>query len=877
MVDAKVVPTEETKDPSALATPPKPKPEDDGVPVKEKRKVNRKDKNYYLLTAETEEYVDDSELYRPRISRLDRVEYVFALLCVCLTISYQFVSFSTHTLTNPHSISHTLSHRYWQKMLDQKGVRRKPPADHMTYQDAWMQGEYDLEGPTYPTLFVWQHNIVKMRLWDYLSLSMLLLYFVVVIAVYDGLGAGIAGLPAVEDGATSDVEVTSSLTDEQLANAAAIGLGPATMLLPLVFMLLLQVLPLVGSFYFITRCNDLVKYKSRTTNFGDWNFCSIFVSQAVEYFLYGGVNNADGAGKCAYGDRMMGVFGKKEVKVGDLNAAYDREIPSDDDEDFQDDPYPENHLTVGERIAKARKDLEADPDNEDLQALVQGTKEVSVMQKLLNDKHAKERGEEERHKAEALAREALCKEWTTWMCIVCNKPNRRPAHPPPRSDIFFGTSGVFYKRTFAIIRPRRDCAMCHYCGTYVDYKPPLGSGHLFPYNKKPFSAFNKYPIKTTVQAGLVNTAFSRFYNSAYSLLFGIRNNSSSNLAFNDWRLRLYLNGRFPETPRQVKKKLDLYQVGEYVECKLQKSEWSRAIVTKSRKNHTYDLRYDPGDELRLVDESEIRLPPEKRAYAYIVELTMLLLWLSLPVGILASQAITSGMITFFPFCASGFLLFLRISKLVQYFTDFKYAGVWVIFKLSMFYTLPLIVMLLASFMPFTGASWVMVAYYWIAVKLVSLPVLYVMKPHFAMFAMFLFFQTSAGMVFMGNYCDGSPIITDMMAVHIMPFCTATLTMLYYRRNFATFADVHLNIRPPMNFIPKENPCVRLYHMFVKDPHAADEDPEAAAHKIEEAEKAEKELIEKMIAEQAADTAAALAANSPEKPESAEKKEGDENV
>ena len=816
------------------------KTDNDAGEVEAKRKVNRKDKNYYLLTAETEHYVDDSELYRPRITRQDRLDY-------------------------------------WQKMLDQKGVRRKPSADHMTYQDAWMQGEYDMEGPTYPTLFVWQHNFVSMRVWDYLSLLMLLLYLMVIIAVYDGLANNIGGLPAAA-AVDSGTEVTSSLTEEQLANAAAMGLSPATMLLPLIFMLLLQGLPLLGSFYFITRCNDLVKYKARATPFGDWNFCSIFVSQAVEYFMYGGADNANGAGKCAYGDRMMGVFGKKELKIGDLDAAYDREIPSDDEEEFRDDPFPDGHLSVGERIAKAKADLEENPEDPELQALVRGKKEVSVMQKLLNEKVEKENAVEAAYKNEALAREAKCSDWTTWMCLVCNKPNRRPTHPPSRSDIFFGTSGVFYKRTFAIIRPRRDCPVCYYCNTYFDYKPPLGSGHLFPHNKKPYSAFNKYPIQTTVQAGLENSTMSRWYNSVYSLLYGVRNNSSSALVFNDWRLRLYLNGRFPETPRQVKKQLDLYQVGEFVECKLQKSEWSRAIVTKSRPNHTYDLRYDPGDELRLVDESEIRLPPEKRAYAYMVELAMLFLWLSFPVGVLASQVISSGLITFFPFCASGFLLFLRISKLFKYFKDFKFAGIWVIFKLSMFYTLPLVAMLLASFMPFTGASWSMVAYYWIACKLMSLPVLYTMKPHFCMFAMFLFLQTSAGMVFMGAYCDGTPLITDMMAVHIMPFCTATLTLMYYRRNFATFADVHLNIRPPLNYVPLENPCVRLYHLFVKDPHAADDDPEASAQKAEIEAAAEKARIEQMVADQMAATSAALTEkNAEESPEKREKEEGDENV
>jgi hypothetical protein len=823
-MSAKVAP-EETKDDKSSSPKPKNGAEEWSQDAP-KRKINRKDKNYYLLIAQTENYVDDSDLYKSRANREMRMEY-------------------------------------WEKMMDQGKSRRKPPKDFMTYQEAWMTGDFDVEGLTYPTLFVWQQALVRTSLWDYLSLFLFLLYTVVIIAVYDGLGAGL--IPLGNSTINSDISV-GNLDPETAANAAAIGLSPATMLLPLIFMFLLQVPPTLGSFYFITRCNDLVKYKARKTKFGSWSFTNIFISQAVEYFMYGGADNVKGAGTCAYGGKMMELFGKKEVVIGDLDTIYDREYPSDDDEEFVDDQYPEGHVTIQDRITKARIDLEENPDDEDLQQLVQGELEVSFLQKILNEKR---KAEEEAHalaKAEAAAREATCKEWTTWMCMVCRKPNRRPTHPPSVTDIFFGEKGVFYKRIFAIIRPRRDAPSCHFCGTYADYKPPLCSAHTFPYNKDPYRAFKSYPIKTTVQAGLSNTLYSRVYNSVYSFLYGIRNNSDSALVYNDWRLRLYLNGRFPETPRQVKPTTDLYQEGEYVECRLQKSEWSRAIVTKSRANHTYDLRYDPGDELRLIDERHIRLPPEKRAYAYYVELTMVFLWLSFPIGVIASQAIAPGLITFFPFVASSSLLFMRLSKLLKYVREYKFAGLWPIVKLSMFYTLPLLFMVLGSFMPFLEASWVTVSYFWIGTKVISLPVLYVMKPNFAVFGAILFVQTSAGMYMLGSYCDGNPVVTEMMAVHMAPICTATLTLLYIRKNFNALVDVHLTIRPPLNFIKPENPCLRLYHMFVKDPNAASEavelTKEEMAAKAAEEEKALEEIGKKLAAEAAAEASLVLNKDTP---------------
>ena len=800
MVDAKVAPTEENKEaasaPKAVDTSGSGNIEG-GDGASNRPKVSRKNKNYYLLMAQVEAYADDSELYKPRITREVRLQY-------------------------------------WEKMIAQKSRRtRTPGSGGISYQEAWMKGDYDTEGPTYPSFFVFWLAIINTALWDYLYLFLLLLFLLMNIAVYDGLGSGILDVQSSANSTMAvpiGVGLEGSWSPEVEANAAAIGLNSVIVILPVVFMLLVQAPPSVGMFYFVTRCNDLVKYKARTTRFGAWAFSSIFIAQAVEYFLYGGADNAAGAGKCAYGQKTMKFFGQKSIVLGDLDAMYDREEASDDDEDFVDESYPEGHKTIGERIDHAREELEADPENPELQAMVQGKLEVSFLQKIILEKKAKEDAERERIRNEALQREATCTEWSEWTCVVCNKPNRRPQHPPSVSDVFFGSKGIFYKRTFAIIVPRRDKAACQFCSTYMDYQPPLCSAHVFPYNKAPYRAFAKYPIQVKVQAGLKDTPFARFMNSTYSAIFGLRNNSSSDLVYNDWRLRLYLNGRFPETPRQTKKKEEIYQIGEFLECRLQKSDWQRCQVTKARKNHTYDLRYDPGDEIRLVPEHELRLMPEKRTYAYIVELVMIYLVISFPVGLLASQTITPGLITFFPFCAAGFLIFLRVQKFFMYVREFKYAGVVPVFKLALFYTIPLLLMCTACAGPTLGIDWVTVTYYWIATKITSLPVLYIMKPHFAVFAACLFIQTSAGMWLTAKWLEGMPV-SDLMAVNLGPFVTANLTLIYYRINLVTFIDVSMVIRPPLNYIKPENWCMKLYHMLIPDPEKVRIDAEIAAEKL----------------------------------------------
>ncbi len=770
--------------------------------LKEKKaKVSRKNKNYYLLTAEVEQYADDSELYKPRISREMRVEY-------------------------------------WQKMLDQRVRRERPENAGMTYQEAWMAGDYDTEGPTYPSLFVLQLAIVKSKVWDYAYLIFLFLYLVINIAVYDGLGSVVASQFGNIGNSTMtslpvNLPFSGNMSPEIAANAAALGLSSATMILPVVAMLLVQIPPSLGIFYFVTRCNDLVKYKARTTIFGGWAFVSIFIGQALEYFLYGGADNLDGAGKCAFSQKTMGKFFKqKKTKIGNLDALYEREQISDEEDEFQDDPYPEGHESIDERIVRAREALAADPTNPELQALVQGQQEMSYLQKILTEKRQKEQDEIDRIKAEEQLRESTCTDWTEWECMVCKKQNRRPTHPPSISDVFFGSKGIFYKRTFAIIRARRDAPQCHFCRTYKDYVPPLGSAHMFPYNKAPYRAFAKYPIKPLIQAGLENTAFSRFANSVYSYFFGLRDNSSSKLAYNDWRLRIYLNGNFPEIPRQKKKTDELYKVGEFLECKLQKSDWARCRVTKARANHTYDLVYDPGDELRLVPESELRMMPEKRTYAYYVELVVVFLVISFPVGIIASQTIQSSLLTFCPMVGSLFLLVVRIAKFLKYMRHFKFAGIIPILKLTLFYTFPLMLLLGASLAPLMGTNWVTVSYWWIATQFLSLPVLYIMKPNFAVFALILFLQTSAGFYLLARYVEGSPL-SQLMAVNMAPLLTAVLTLMYYRKNLWTLIDVSMVIRPPLNFIKPESLFSRIYNFFFPDPARVALEAEVAAEKAKQ--------------------------------------------
>ena len=142
MVDAKIAPNEETKvDPGGAKKADgkggdAQKTDDIGLATRKPKK----DKNAYLRNARTEDYADDSILYKPKVSREERI-------------------------------------KYWQNIVDQGNAVKKPKRGLVGYQEAWMKGDYDYEGDSYPGLFVLQLNIIKSQIWDYLYLFLLLLYY----------------------------------------------------------------------------------------------------------------------------------------------------------------------------------------------------------------------------------------------------------------------------------------------------------------------------------------------------------------------------------------------------------------------------------------------------------------------------------------------------------------------------------------------------------------------------------------------------------------------------------------------------------------------------------------------------------------------------
>jgi len=388
---------------------------------------------------------------------------------------------------------------------------------------------------------------------------------------------------------------------------------------------------------------------------------------------------------------------------------------------------------------------------------------------------------------------------TEWKCIVCMTENKAPSIVTPSADISFGEKGVFYKRAYAKITFRPPKPACKKCGTFFDYLPPKGSAHLFPHNPKPFVAFENYPLSTEVQAGLKIDRVSRLQYRLQSFFHGIQNVPSSLMQPNDWRLRRYASDSFPELPRYILSANEFYQLGEIVECKQQKLDWTRARIIKVHLNRTYDIRYDTMDEIRFVLHRSLRTIPEKRAYAFRVELAMVTIAVLSPLG--AALGMLSGDFGFLflgALVGSAALFCIRLVTFFQYLNNYYNAGCNVIARLSSLYIIPLLLIMISSIVAVIGgsspSSWPVVAALFIIGLATSIPVLYMMRPTFALIGGVIYFQVGLGLVLVAGHVSKA-VQFAYIAIPLAPFLTTALVLKLLRRNLHTLWDVSLIMHP----------------------------------------------------------------------------------
>lgn len=424
--------------------------------------------------------------------------------------------------------------------------------------------------------------------------------------------------------------------------------------------------------------------------------------------------------------------------------------------------------------------------------------------------------EEEAPEVEEVKEVVVKIEMLEWTCIVCGTFSNLPRHPTIDTDVVFGEKGVHYKRTYAHILFGRDMPKCAKCYTYADYKPPLGSAHLFRHNPELYKGYSDYPHKPTVQTGFpsdksIRSRLVRGKGYCQSFFCGMHDNYNSYAIQNDWRLKKYVFDGFPEIPRVVLTPGDFYCVGEIIECKLQKTDWARAKITEVHSNHTYNIRYDPGDELRYVLESSLRSRPEKRAYVYRVEQCMLLIVVLLPIGLLGMVTGQPSLLALGLMISMTILFSIRCVTMIQYFYNYYAAGLLKILAIHTFYTLPIFFLWIGSIIGMANGSelstWTTVVVLIIMGKIFSLPILYMMRPAFALISMVLFLFSSAGLFLTAEYVAGSSPF-PYIAIPIGPLIILLLLIKYLRKHLHNVWDVCLVIRPKID-ISYTNPSIFL--------------------------------------------------------------------
>lgn len=232
-------------------------------------------------------------------------------------------------------------------------------------------------------------------------------------------------------------------------------------------------------------------------------------------------------------------------------------------------------------------------------------------------------------------------------------------------------------------------------------------------------------------------------------------------------------------------------------------------------------RYDTGDDVRMIDEHELRLPPGKGQYSYRAELAISMVVLFFPLGILGSLVLGSPGIFFGPILVMALvLIFYRALEFQEAFTEYYTAGCCVIFQQHSLIFTPLLFLLAAGGAAVArdaiGIPWIVIACLLVCTKFASLPTMYIRRPTFAAMCLVLFVQTSICFLLVAIRLDGGgKSFVPWVMVDGFPGVTAVYTLLRYRRWLGYIWDVSLKIRP-LEYDNYEVTYIRQGFDYIKD-------------------------------------------------------------
>lgn len=146
-----------------------------------------------------------------------------------------------------------------------------------------------------------------------------------------------------------------------------------------------------------------------------------------------------------------------------------------------------------------------------------------------------------------------------------------------------------------------------------------------------------------------------------------------------------------------------------------------------------------------------------------------------------------------------YLSFLRFLLLLRYLIKHRNTGFCPIFLVSLLFAAPVIMLAVTGaiamiYIRYQQVSWRQVFYSMVVTKLLSLPLLLMMKTSFLLVATAIFLQTSIGFFLLASFLDGYYADQLELKYAVIPFVTALLSLLIIRRYLSALIDCCLIIR-----------------------------------------------------------------------------------
>jgi hypothetical protein len=171
---------------------------------------------------------------------------------------------------------------------------------------------------------------------------------------------------------------------------------------------------------------------------------------------------------------------------------------------------------------------------------------------------------------------------------------------------------------------------------------------------------------------------------------------------------------------------------------------------------------------------------------------MIIMYILFPVTLLGGIVASPALLFLVPLFVAIGLLFLRTRAAVVHYRAARKSGVCVVFRLWLFFCLPLIMLMMVGILGATGNySGAVVCL--LMTMLAATPVLYAMRPTWAIFGATIFTFTIAGLFAINSYISGS---VKYLSVGMALLLVASYIIRRFRLGLFNLWGVQLRIRVP---------------------------------------------------------------------------------